>query len=127
MPDEVTVQVSPEWLRRAFDQLVDNAVKAVRARQVQKVTIGTRLARGEAEIWISDTGPGIPEDIQAKIGLEAIEKAEGAKGLGMGLLIAQTIVQTYGGEIRVEDTGPEGTTMVIWLPVVAEEPMGDTE
>ena len=45
----------------------------------------------------------------------------------MGLLIAQTIVQTYGGEIRVEDTGPEGTTMVIWLPVVAEEPMGDTE
>ena len=127
MPDEVTVQVSPEWLRRAFDQLVDNAVKAVRARQVQKVTIGTRLARGEAEIWISDTGPGIPEDIQAKIGLEAIEKPEDAKGLGMGLLIAQTIVQTYGGEIRVEDTGPEGTTMVIWLPVVAEEPMGDTE
>ena len=127
MPDGVTVQVSPEWLRRAFDELVDNAVEAVRDRQVQKVTIGTRLARGGAEIWISDTGPGIPEDIRAKIGLETIEKPEDARGLGMGLLIAQTIVQTYGGEIRVENTGPEGTTMVIWLPVVAEELMGDTE
>ena len=111
------VWASPEWLRRAFDILVDNAVEAVADREIQVITIGTRAANEGAEIWVSDTGPGIPEEIRAKIGLELIEKSEGARGLGRGLLIAQTIVQAYGGEIRVESTGPTGTTMVIWLPL----------
>jgi len=42
----------------------------------------------------------------------------------MGLLMAHTIVQTYGGDIRVEATGPAGTTMVIWLPITALEGRG---
>ena len=111
------MRASPEWLRRAFDILVDNAVEAVAELGVRKIVIGTRAANGGAEIFVSDTGPGIPEEIRAKIGLEVIEKPEDAKGLGMGLLMAQTIVQTYGGEIRVGSTGPTGTTMVIWLPL----------
>lgn len=112
-----TVRVSPEWLRRAFDVLVENAVEAVANREVREITIGTRPAGDGAEIFVSDTGPGIPEEIQKKVGMEAIEKPEDAKGLGMGLLIAQTIVQTYDGELRVGLTGPTGTTMVIWLPL----------
>jgi signal transduction histidine kinase len=35
----------------------------------------------------------------------------------MGLVMAQTIVQTYGGEVVVGSTGPNGTTMVIELPL----------
>lgn len=120
LPGSATVQVSPEWLRRAFDILVDNAVEAVAESDVRKITVGTRLAGDGAEIWVADTGLGIPEEIRAKIGLEPIEKPEDAKGLGMGLLIARTIVQTYGGELRVESTGPEGTTMVIWLPLATQ-------
>jgi len=117
LPGAAIVRVSPEWLRRAFDILVDNAVEAVANREQRVVAIGTRAADGGAEILVSDTGPGIPEEIRAKIGLEPIEKPEDAKGLGMGLLMAQTIVQTYAGELRMADTGPKGTTMVIWLPL----------
>ena len=111
------MRANPEWLRRAFDMLVDNAVQAVADRDTKEIVIGSRTAAGGAEISVSDTGPGIPEEIRAKIGLELIEKPQDAAGLGMGLLMAQTIVQTYGGEIRVAATGPTGTTMVIWLPV----------
>ena len=108
----------------AFDVLVDNAVEAVDGVDVREVTIGTRVANGGAEIFVSDTGPGIPEEIRAKIGLEPIEKPEDARGLGMGLLMAQTIVQTYGGELRVASPGPTGTTMVVWLPLTTQ---GETE
>ncbi|MGA9349743.1 MAG: GAF domain-containing protein [Anaerolineae bacterium] len=111
-----TVRVSPEWLRRAFDILVDNAVDAVADCDVRKIAIGTREAGTGVEIIVADTGPGIPGGVVPKLGLEPIEKPEGVKGLGMGLLMAQTIVQTYGGEIQVDSTGPSGTTMVIWLP-----------
>jgi len=124
LPASATVQASPDWLRRALDILVDNAVEAVAGREVQEVTIGTRVANGGAEISVTDTGPGIPEEIRARIGLEPIERPEDAKGLGMGLLMAQTIVQTYGGELRVAATGPTGTTMVLWLPLT---PQGKTE
>jgi PAS domain S-box-containing protein len=117
LSDQATVRASPEWLRRAFDILVDNAVDAVADRSVRMITISTQQMNGGAEILVSDTGPGIGKEIRAKVGLELIEKPEDAQGLGMGLLMAQTIVQTYGGEIRVDSTGPEGTTMVIWLPL----------
>jgi signal transduction histidine kinase len=49
--------------------------------------------------------------------LEYIKKPEDAEGMGMGLLIAQTIAQAYGGGIRINDTGSTGTTMVLWLPL----------
>ncbi len=115
--DNVTVRASPEWLRRAFDILIDNAVTAVSGCPAQEITVGARAAFGGIEVFVVDTGPGIPEKIRSKIGLEYIEKPQDAEGLGMGLLMAQTIVQTFGGEIRVGATGPTGTTMIIWLPV----------
>jgi PAS domain S-box-containing protein len=117
LPGTTVVSASPEWLRRAFDILVDNAVEAVAGCEIREVVVGSRSARGGAEIFVADTGPGLPEHIREKIGLEFIEKSEDARGMGMGLLIAQTIVQTYGGEIRVDRTGPTGTVMVIWLPL----------
>lgn len=121
LPSSVIVRVSPDWLRYAFDILVDNAMEAMEEREVRKITIGTRKANEGAEIWVSDTGCGIPEEIRAKIGLEPVKKPGDTRGLGMGLLIAQTIVQAYGGELRVDSTGPTGTTMVIWLPAVEVE------
>ena len=117
LPRDATVRVSPEWLRRAFDVLVDNALEAIENQPRQEIAIDTRAKDDGAEIRISDTGAGIPEEIRDKIGLDPIEKPEDAQGLGMGLLIAQAIVQTYSGELRVEKSDAEGTTMVIWLPL----------
>jgi GAF domain-containing protein len=121
LSDGVAVCVSPEWLRRAFDILVDNAVDAVAGCEPHKITIGTRSANGGVEILVADTGPGIPEEICAKIGRGLIEKPEDAKGLGMGLLMAHAIVQTYGGDIYVASASSAGTTMVIRLPVEKED------
>jgi len=117
LDDQATVRVSPEWLRRAFDNLVDNAVEAVADCPRREVTIGTRATNGHAEFSVSDTGPGIPQEIQDMIGQKSIERPEDATGLGMGLLMTQAIAQAYGGELRVESSGPTGTTMVIWLPL----------
>jgi GAF domain-containing protein len=121
LPGWARVLGSAEWIRTAFDSLVENAVKAVEHQPVQEVTICTQRAGTTAEILIADTGPGIPDDVRNKIGLDLIEKSEDAKGLGMGLLMSQVIVQTYGGEIRVACTGSQGTTMVIALPLDKEE------
>lgn len=114
---QAAVLGSPEWLRTAFDSLLENAVRAVAYQSIRRITIRTQRIRKMAEVLISDTGPGIPEEIINKIGFDLIERPEDAKGLGIGLLMSQTIVQTYGGDIRVACTGSEGTTMVIALPL----------
>jgi signal transduction histidine kinase len=112
-----TVRASPEWLRRIFDALVDNAVEAMADGSSPALTISTRATGDNVEIVFADTGRGIPEDVSPKLFHEQIKKPKGAKGLGMGLLMAQTIAQTYGGEIRVEPASPTGTSMVVSLPI----------
>jgi GAF domain-containing protein/ActR/RegA family two-component response regulator len=114
-----TVRVGPEWLRRAVEILTDNSVQVMlEANSPEKqLTVTTRLVGEMAEISIRDTGPGIPEDVLEKLFKEPIDKPVGSRGAGIGLMLAQTIVQTYGGVIRVEPPGEIGADMVIVLPI----------
>ncbi|MCK4858884.1 MAG: HAMP domain-containing histidine kinase, partial [candidate division Zixibacteria bacterium] len=113
-PDVATVKISPEWLRRALDILVDNAIEAMIKCPVKVLTVSSEVKGGTVEISIADTGRGIPEQDRAKLFREPVPSE---KGTGMGLLLALTIVEAYGGDIRLETTGPLGTTMVISLPL----------
>jgi signal transduction histidine kinase len=117
LDEQVTVRASPEWLRRALDILLDNAVEAVEESHTKELTITTRQADGHMQLTISDTGPGIPPQIRERLFHRPIKKPRGGKGLGMGLLMAHMIAQTYGGDIRVGRTGPGGTSMVLEFPV----------
>ncbi len=117
LADDAAIQTSPEWIRRAFDILLQNGVKAMNDSLVKRIAVRTRLIGESVEISVIDTGPGLPKAVQEKIGIENIEKPEDATGFGMGLLMAQMIVQAFGGEIKVRKTGEDGTTMLICLPL----------
>ena len=114
----LTVRVSSEWFTRALDIVIENAVEAMAESRDRQLTVATRVFDKLVEIAISDTGRGIPSEIQEHLlkGRQ-IPKPAGAKGSGVGLLMAQTILQTYGGDIRLGPTGSWGTTMVLWLPL----------
>ena len=120
---KATVWASREWLRRGLELVVDNAVWAMHKAGCPKpqISVTTRLIDNLVEIFLADTGPGIPEQILAKLFKKPIPKPEGSRGSGIGLMLAQTIFQTYRGNIRVESTGDAGTTMVIVLPVEAQD------
>ena len=117
LEDAATVRLSQEWFRRALDILIDNAVEATADLPVRHLTIATRHAGEQVEVVVSDNGKGIPPEIRNRILREPIPKTKGAKGLGLGLLFAQNIVQAYGGEIRFDPTAPSGTTMIVTLPM----------
>lgn len=114
---EITVKVNPGWLNVALDVVVDNAVEAMADSQKKKLCIGVYVNAGMVEIRITDSGKGISQDVLPLLLQQAITKPKGAKGLGIGLLQVQAIVQTYGGDIKVGRTGPNGTTMIILLPL----------
>ena len=117
LEDSATVRASPEWVQRALDILIDNAIDAMQGLPKPHLTISTCRLEDQAEVLIRDNGHGIPVEVQEHLFQEPIHKAQGEKGQGMGFLFAQAIVQTYGGEIRVKETGARGTVMVISLPL----------
>ena len=84
LDDMKTVRASSEWLRRALDILIDNAVTAMAGCPRRKITIQTDQENDKAMIFVSDTGKGIPADNRPHLFIEKIEKPEGSKGLGIG-------------------------------------------
>ncbi len=83
-----------------------------------KILIRSRLDGEWVVIDISDTGPGIPDEIKSKIFDPFFTTKEVGKGTGQGLTVVyQAIVEKHAGEIDVKTTLGEGTTFEVRLPV----------
>lgn len=115
-PDELVV-AADSMLPRAIGNLLSNAVEHNDADE-PRVEVAASAVDGEAVVRISDDGPGIPA---AEAG-DLFERAEGSgSSHGLGLYIVAQLAERYGGAIDLVETGPEGSTFVLTLPL-AEEP-----
>lgn len=85
------------------------------------IKVSTRLDGDWAEIRISDTGTGIPEEIRSRIFDPFFTTKEVGKGTGQGLAIAHSVVvDKHGGTIACESEVGRGTTFLIRLPIKGE-------
>jgi len=92
------------------------------------ITVATRRNNGWAEIHVSDTGTGIPEDIRDRIFDPFFTTKGVGKGTGQGLAIARSIiVDKHGGRIDFETQDGQGTTVSVRLPIQSEVPKEKTE
>ena len=104
----------------------------MRALEAVPGTVTVRLARdddGAALVSVTDEGPGIPPEEQAKIfaAFYRTDEATAARvaGLGLGLYICRMIVERHGGRIWAESEGQgRGTTVRFTVPY---EPAGHAE
>src|SRR5207245_275212 len=128
-PDVPRTVADPELLKTCFLNLMINAVDAMPAGGLMKVTvrrIGDRDREGSTperanaaiEVTVSDSGRGMtPEEIRG-----AFEPYYSTKdaGLGLGLALTRKIVADHGGAIDLESAPGRGTTARIVLPLAAE-------
>jgi signal transduction histidine kinase len=129
--EEAPVNGDPTLLRQLVLILLDNAIKFTEAGGV--VRIGVRIVGTIATLNVSDSGAGIVvEDIPHVFerfyrGDPARQRASandiGSEGVGLGLSIAQWIVDQHGGTIQIDSTPGHGTTVVVQFPA---EPMGQS-
>jgi two-component system NtrC family sensor kinase len=93
-----------------------NAVQAM--TEGGELTVRTRrLEDGWVELSFSDTGPGIPEDIQKKIWDPFFTTKPTGLGTGLGLSVTYGIVKRHGGTIQVESRPGSGARFTVCLPV----------
>jgi signal transduction histidine kinase len=100
-------------LRQAFLNLVLNAFQAMPAGG--QLTVVTGHAGAQAQVSLTDTGPGIPVEEQARIFKTFVTTRP--DGTGLGLSISQRIVAAHGGSIAVASTPGAGATFTITLPL----------
>jgi len=123
-PDLPSVEGDAVLLRRAVDNLLDNAQKY----SPPDSPIRLRARRRGAGIAVSviDSGVGIPAEDMSRLftpffrGDKSRTRATG--GVGLGLSLARRIVEAHGGTLSAESTPSVGTTMTVELPAVARSP-----
>jgi len=103
-------------LEQVFSNILLNAAQAMEGRG--GLTIGTRLrAHGNVvEACVSDTGPGIPEDVQNRIFDPFFTTKADRGGTGLGLSVAYGIVRENRGTLRVKSSEGQGATFILRFP-----------
>lgn len=116
-----TIVGDSDRLKQVMLNLVSNATKY--NRENGRIEVKAEKAENEVEISVKDTGRGIePQDIEHLFErFYRIPGSEGAEGTGLGLSVAQKIVQEHNGRIEVSSKRGVGTTFTIILPLTTPE------
>jgi signal transduction histidine kinase len=107
-----------QWDRSRMEQVVTNLVTNAIKYGGSPVTIELRRMDHHVELVVSDAGPGISPDQQARIWrpFERASSRHTAQSLGLGLFIVKEIVAAHGGSIEL-DSRPGRTTFTLTLPL----------
>lgn len=96
--------------------LIRNALDAMRDQAGRRLTVETvRGEPGFVVVSVTDNGPGIEPEIAGQLFQPFVTTKE--KGMGVGLTICQSIIESHGGRIWAEETQPAGTAFRFQLPV----------
>ena len=112
-PKPVAVEVNKGQLQQVFLNLVINSLQAM--PHGGKLAIESVVEAGVVHLDFSDTGGGIPPELQPHI-FESFLSGK-TDGTGLGLTIARRIMKDHRGELSLVRTGPQGTTMRVTLPL----------
>ena len=118
VPEHLPVlHADPVRLRQILMNLLSNAFKFT---QRGKIVLGAEVQLPHIHIWVTDTGSGIPLDLQERI-FEPFVKTEppGQRrgGIGLGLSITRRLVALHGGSITLESQPGQGSTFHVYLPL----------
>jgi len=119
------VAVDAMRLRQVISNLVSNAVKYTTEGQVfASLDLGeTDAGAALLKVVVTDTGVGIPESLHSTVFDPWVrgEAASSQAGMGLGLSIVRSLVESLGGSIELVSSENVGTTVTVTIPVVLSE------
>jgi signal transduction histidine kinase len=120
---QISITGDRHRLRQLLLNLTDNAVKYNQSQG--SVTLSLVRSGQDAELTISNTGPGIPPEVVPRI-FDPFFRGDAShskevEGCGLGLSIARWLVSAHGGTIKVSSTKDALTTVLVRLPLALEQ------
>ena len=121
--EELMIRADEVLLRRMLLNLLDNAIKYT--PEGGRIVVACRRTGEEYALVVSDTGGGIPADIQSRI-FERFFRVDKARtrsdhdgGAGLGLAIARWIAEAHHGRLELSRSDANGSAFTVFLPAAA--------
>jgi signal transduction histidine kinase len=120
---EITVGALPSCvadgvlLKQVYMNLISNALKFTRTREVARITVGCRSENGLTTYFVQDNGVGFDMQYVGKLfgAFQRLHRAEDFAGTGVGLATVKRIILRHGGDVLAESEVGKGTTMYFTL------------
>ena len=119
------VHADIQQLNHLFMNIILNAAQAMDGKGELRIETARVSGKEQISIEISDTGPGIPEDIIPHIFDPFYTTKEEGQGTGLGLSLAYGIVENHGGRITAHNKSGGGAAFITVLPIATEENKGE--
>jgi two-component system, LuxR family, sensor kinase FixL len=116
-PDARLAVIDKVQIMQVLLNLMRNAMEAMAASPVRRMTVTAVRRDDRIEIAMSDTGPGLAPEVREKLFQPFVTTKAG--GLGVGLSLCRTIVQGHGGDLTAEDGEGGGTVFRFSVPALA--------
>lgn len=114
----VWIETDPVGFHRTLTNLLSNARKAVAGVRRPEVELGFRLDGGRLRIIVRDNGMGMDAERLRTLFVPFVSGFE--EGTGLGLSLVYQFVQAMGWDIKVDSASGKGTTVHLFIPVMAE-------
>jgi PAS domain S-box-containing protein len=115
------VMANPSQIVHILLNLFSNAEHALRqqAPDARWIEIEVTTERGMAVLRVTDTGTGMPADVQRRVFEPFYTTKDVGEGTGLGLALCHSIVEAHGGTITIDSEEGVGTTVSVRLPIVS--------
>lgn len=123
LPEGLVVRGQKTQLMHVFINLINNAALALKQGPVHgspTITIRGSASEEMAQVEVADNGPGVSPEILTRVFEPFFTTREVGSGMGMGLSICHTIMESHQGSIRVGNRAEGGAVFTITLPLVKE-------
>lgn len=128
-PRELWAKYDADKLEKIVVNLLSNAFKYTPENEKVELTARVDQPNDKLQIWVSDSGPGIPKDMQQNIFDRFYrlknEKFSRIPGSGIGLSLVKELVTLYQGTIEVISDGIHGTCFYVTLPLLPSEKLAE--
>ncbi|KKI89174.1 histidine kinase [Bacillus sp. SA1-12] len=111
--DRIPLEVDAKQIKQVFHNMIRNSIEAMGGKGV--ISISSQVTDKDYQIFLKDSGPGIPASIMDSL-FEPFSSSK-ENGTGLGLTIVKRIVENHGGCIKLYETSDAGTTFLISLPL----------
>jgi len=116
-----SVRMSRQTLSQAVFNIVNNAADALRSRGTGSIVITATSGDGDntVSLQIVDDGPGMSEDVRARVLDPFFTTKRRAFSTGLGMTLVHSAIKKVGGSIEIDSAPGRGTTVILLLPAVA--------
>jgi signal transduction histidine kinase len=120
-PPEVRLRTDVSVVEQVLANLVDNASKYANGTADRRIHLDVETSGPRLALVVSDHGPGLPDRALRRLfrpfSKSAHDAAQSAPGIGLGLALSRRLARALGGDLRLQNNGPQGAAFTLLLPL----------